>query len=87
MLVYFSGYVANNGPYTTLDYKVIRVEKKTHKASYIKLFSRDYGKLPLDLYYAQFRYGYFFLWMEPSELKGTIIECFEVFKDRYGDSQ
>jgi hypothetical protein len=76
----FSGYVANNGPYTTLDYKVIRVEKKTHKASYIKLFSRDYGKLPLDLYYAQFRYGYFFLWMEPSELKEQLLSVLKSSK-------
>ena len=73
-----SGYTNDRGPFTTLDYTVIKVDKKTHEASYIKLFSRGYGGLSLDLYYAQFRFGYFYLWMEPIELKEQLSQILKL---------
>lgn len=73
----YIGRTDKNSQYTTARTEFIKVDKQTHEGCYIKLFSQSYGSLPINLYYSQFRYGYFYTWMEPIELKEQLADVLE----------
>lgn len=73
----YIGRTDKNSQYTTARTELIKVDKQTHEGCYIKLFSQSYGSLPINLYYSQFRYGYFYTWMEPIELKEQLADVLE----------
>lgn len=73
----YIGYTDKNSMYTTVRTEFIKIDKQTRQGCFMRLSSKSYGNLPINLYYAQFRYGYFYTWMEPVELREQLADIIE----------